>query len=73
MSGFGVAPSYLQHPTWVESGDRAPQATYCASVYRVCVVSQRLCVGSLLPSQTMCARKDALLRVGPFIIVRRYT
>ena len=32
MSGFGVAPSYLQHPTWVESGDRAPQATYCASV-----------------------------------------
>jgi hypothetical protein len=31
-----------------------------------------LCVGHLLP-QPMCARKDALLRVGMFVIARRYS
>lgn len=41
--------------------------------HRMCVVSQRLCVRGLLPSQIMCAGKDALLCVWPFIIVRRYT
>jgi hypothetical protein len=38
-----------------------------------CVESQRLSAGGPLPSQIMCAGKDHLLRVGPFIIARRYT
>jgi hypothetical protein len=41
--------------------------------HRICVVSQRLCVRRRLASQIMCAGKDHLLRVGPLIIVRRYT
>ncbi len=41
--------------------------------HRMCVVSQRLCVGRPLPSQIMCAGKGHLLRVGPFIIARRYS
>jgi hypothetical protein len=40
--------------------------------HRACAVSQRLCVGHLLPSQPMCARKDVLLRVESFVIARRY-
>ena len=40
--------------------------------HRMCVVSQLLCVGGLLPSQVMCAGNGHLLRAGPFIIVRRY-
>jgi hypothetical protein len=35
-------------------------------------VSQLLCVGRRLPSQIICAGNGHLLRVGPFIIVRRY-
>jgi hypothetical protein len=41
--------------------------------HRICVVSQLLCVRRLLPSQIMCAGNGHLLRVGPLIIVRRYT
>jgi hypothetical protein len=40
--------------------------------HRTCVVSQRLCVGRPLPSQIMCVGNRPLLRVGPFIIARRY-
>jgi hypothetical protein len=36
-------------------------------------VSQLLCVRQPLPSQVMCAGNGHLLRVGPFIIVRRYS
>ena len=36
-------------------------------------MSQRLCVGGPVPSQIMCAGKDALLRVEASIIARRYT
>jgi hypothetical protein len=32
-----------------------------------------MCVEGPLPSQIMCAGKGAILRVGPFIIARRYT
>jgi hypothetical protein len=39
--------------------------------HRTCVVSQRLCVRRLLPSQIICAENGVLLRVGPYIIVRR--
>jgi hypothetical protein len=39
----------------------------------MCAVSQPLCVERLYPSQVMCARNGPLLRVEPFIIVRRYT
>jgi hypothetical protein len=39
----------------------------------ICVVSQLLCVRQPVPSQIMCAGKDHLLRVGLFIIARRYT
>ena len=41
--------------------------------HRICVVSQLMCVGRPLPSQLMCAGNGHLLRVGPFIIARRYT
>jgi hypothetical protein len=41
--------------------------------HRMCAVSQPLGVGRLYPSQVTCAGKDHLLRVGPFIIARRYT
>lgn len=41
--------------------------------HRICAVSQLMCVGCPLPSQIMCAGKGPLLRVGPFIIARRYT
>jgi hypothetical protein len=40
--------------------------------HRTCVVSHRLCVRRLLPSQIICAGNGVLLRVGPYIIVRRY-
>ena len=36
-------------------------------------MSQRLCVGGPVPSQIICAGKDALLRVEASIIARRYT
>ena len=39
----------------------------------MCVVSQRLCVERSLPSQIICAENGHLLRVGSFIIARRYT
>jgi hypothetical protein len=41
--------------------------------HAMCVVSQLTCVGRPLPSQIICAGNGHLLRVGPFIIVRRYT
>jgi hypothetical protein len=41
--------------------------------HRTCVESQRLCVRRLLPSQIICAGNGDLFRVGPYIIVRRYT
>jgi hypothetical protein len=41
--------------------------------HRMCVVSQLLCVRRRLPSQITCAGNGHLLRVGPFIIARRYT
>jgi hypothetical protein len=47
-------------------------STIARPSHRMCVVSQRVCVGRLLPSQIMCAGKGHLLRVGPFIIARRY-
>ena len=40
---------------------------------RMCVVSQRLCVERSLPSQIICAENGHLLRVGSFIIARRYS
>jgi hypothetical protein len=36
-------------------------------------VSQRLCVRGPAPSQAICVETGAVLRVGPFIIARRYT
>ena len=36
-------------------------------------MSQLLCVRQPLPSQVICAGNGHLLRVGPFIIVRRYS
>ena len=39
----------------------------------MCAVSQPLCVGRLYPSQIICAGNGHLLRVGPFIIARRYS
>ena len=41
--------------------------------HRICVVSQRLCVGRPLLSQTMCVENRPLLRVEALIIARRYT
>ena len=41
--------------------------------HRICVVSQVMCVPRRLTSQIMCAGIAYLLRVGPFIIVRRYS
>ena len=39
---------------------------------RPCAQSQTTCVGHPLQSQLMCVGKCPLLRVGPFIIARRY-
>jgi hypothetical protein len=62
-----------KRPLWVEGGGgRAPPIIYCASVSRnlrcVSVIVRR----TPLPSQLICVGKDALLRIGPFIIARRY-
>jgi hypothetical protein len=41
--------------------------------HQACAMSQVMCVRQPLPSQVMCVGNGHLLRVGPFIIARRYT
>ena len=58
---------------WLPKSHHAPAIVYARPSHRICVVSQLLCVGQPLLSQVMCAGNGHLLRVGPFIIARRYS
>jgi hypothetical protein len=60
--GSGI-PGQLRQKVW----------TLPEQPHRLWFESQPLCTGGPLPSQIMCAGNRPLLRVGPFIIVRRYT
>jgi hypothetical protein len=44
------------------------QSSIARPSHRTYAVSQLLCAGGPLPSQIICAGKDHLLHVGPFII-----
>jgi hypothetical protein len=61
----------------VRSGSKAAVVRRRPSIarpsHRACAVSQVLCVRGSAPSQIMCVGNRPLLRVGPFIIARRYT
>jgi len=50
----------------------APLPSIARPSHRLWVQSQPLCAGGPVPSQIMCVGNGPLLRVGPYIIVRRY-
>ena len=64
-----------QNDRWLlrrDPGRRAPPVVYCASVSPNVRCVSAIVRQTPLPSQIMCVGNGPLLRVGPFIIARRY-